>query len=97
MCLDLILECLLPRDPLWLPEHPLVSRSTDVKQVVAPASSVGVARPYEGLLQVLIGRLIQEDKVVVVATQGEDEETKLERLVFGAYCEGVDQVDDAVR
>ena len=100
MCLDLILECLLPRDPLWLPEHALVSRSTDVKQVVAPASSVGVARPHKGLLQVLISRLIQEDKVVVVTTQGEDKEAKLDRLdvfVIGTYCEGVDQVYNAVR
>ena len=75
----MILECLLPRDPLWLPEHSLVSSSTDVKQVVAPGSSVGVARAHEGLLQVLIGRLIQEDKVVVVATQCEDEQAELER------------------
>jgi hypothetical protein len=69
----LIVECFLARDPLWLPEHTLVSRSTDVKQVVAPVSTVGVAGPQEGLLQVLIGRLIQEDKVVVVPTQGEYE------------------------
>jgi hypothetical protein len=77
----LILECLLPRDPLWLPEHSLVSSSADVKQVVAPGSSVGVARAHEGLLQVLIGRLIQEDKVVVVATQRKYEQAELQRLV----------------
>jgi NAD(P)-dependent dehydrogenase (short-subunit alcohol dehydrogenase family) len=47
--------------------------------VVAPGSSVGVAGANEGLLQVLVGRLIQEDKVVVVATQRKDEQAELER------------------
>ncbi len=50
--------------------------------MVAPVSTVGVARSHEGLLQVLISCLIQEDKIVVVATQGEDEEAKLDMLVI---------------
>ena len=49
--------------------------------MVAPGSSVGVAGANEGLLQVLVGRLIQEDKVVVVATQRKYEQAELQRLV----------------
>ena len=87
----------MPGDTLGLPKHPFISGSTNVEEVVAPMTTIGISWASESILQILICRLIQEDKIVVVTTQGENKNTELERLKIIDYCKGIDQVYHAVR